>query len=51
MILWIDGPYGVGKSTLARALHAGEPDSFIFDAETVRRARSALEGGKNYEEL
>lgn len=38
MILWIDGPYGVGKSTLANALHEREPDSFIFDAEAVGNA-------------
>lgn len=35
MIIWINGPYGVGKSTLADELHRRNPDSFIFDAETV----------------
>lgn len=38
MILWLNGPYGVGKSTLAEALHARLPDSFIFDAEQVGNA-------------
>lgn len=38
MILWLNGPYGVGKSTLAEALHAAMPDSFIFDAEQVGNA-------------
>lgn len=35
MILWINGPYGVGKSTLAEALMEKLPDSFLFDAELV----------------
>ena len=38
MIIWINGPYGVGKSTLARKLHAINPNSFIFDAEAVGNA-------------
>ena len=38
MILWIDGPYGVGKSTLAEALHGLRPESFVFDAEEVGNA-------------
>lgn len=38
MIIWINGPYGVGKSTLAEALRAKLPDSFLFDAEEVGNA-------------
>ena len=38
MIVWIDGPYGVGKSTLAETLHGRRPDSFVFDAEAVGNA-------------
>lgn len=38
MIIWINGPYGVGKSTLARKLHENNPNSFIFDAEAVGNA-------------
>lgn len=38
MILWIDGPYGVGKSTLAEKLQERNPHSFIFDAEEVGNA-------------
>ena len=38
MIIWINGPYGVGKSTLAGFLHAENPNSFIFDAEAVGNA-------------
>ena len=38
MILWLNGPYGVGKSTLAEALRAMLPDSMIFDAEQVGNA-------------
>lgn len=33
MIIWINGPYGVGKSTLAEALRDKRPNSFLFDAE------------------
>lgn len=38
MILWIDGPYGVGKSTLADELAKLNKNSFIFDAEEVGNA-------------
>ena len=38
MIIWIDGAYGVGKSTLAEKLHEVLPNSFIFDAENVGNA-------------
>lgn len=35
MIIWINGPYGVGKSTLAEKLAQLLPESFLFDAEKV----------------
>ena len=38
MVLWLNGPYGVGKSTLAEALRAMLPGSMIFDAEQVGNA-------------
>lgn len=38
MIYWINGAYGVGKSTLAQYLHVKNPKSFIFDAEAVGNA-------------
>ncbi len=38
MVIWIDGPYGVGKSTLAEKLHESNPHSFVFDAEAVGNA-------------
>lgn len=38
MILWIGGAYGVGKSTLARALAAKMPGALLFDAEEVGNA-------------
>ncbi len=55
MIVWIDGPYGVGKSTLALALHQRRPDSFVFDAEAVGDAvrdnlPPALNRGAIYED-
>ena len=35
MIVWINGAYGVGKSTTAEALHKRIAASFIFDPEMV----------------
>lgn len=35
MIIWINGAYGVGKSTTAEALHKRIADSFIFDPEMI----------------
>ena len=34
MIIWIDGAYGVGKSTLAEKLHELLPSSFILMEHT-----------------
>lgn len=38
MIIWISGPYGVGKSTLAEAIAAKMNNALIFDAEEVGNA-------------
>ena len=38
MIIWINGPYGVGKSALARELQTRLAGSFLFDAEQVGNA-------------
>lgn len=38
MILWISGPYGVGKSTLAEALATELDNAILFDAEEVGNA-------------
>lgn len=35
MIIWISGPYGVGKSTLAEAMVEKMENALIFDAEIV----------------
>lgn len=35
MIIWISGPYGVGKSTLAEAMAEKMGNALIFDAEEV----------------
>lgn len=38
MILWLNGPYGIGKSTLAEALNRRLTNTFIFDAEQLGNA-------------
>lgn len=38
MIIWLSGPYGVGKSTLAEAMAAKMKNAIIFDAEEVGNA-------------
>ena len=38
MIIWLSGPYGVGKSTLAEALAARLENALVFDAEEVGNA-------------
>jgi predicted acetyltransferase len=38
MIIWISGPYGVGKSTIAEAISAKLDNALIFDAEEVGNA-------------
>ena len=38
MIIWISGPYGVGKSTLAECLVAKMENAVVFDAEEVGNA-------------
>ena len=38
MIIWISGPYGVGKSTLAQFMAERMPDTLVFDAEKVGNA-------------
>ena len=35
MIIWLNGPFGVGKTRLANELHARLPGSFVFDPEEV----------------
>lgn len=38
MVIWISGAYGVGKSTLARALRDRMDDALLFDAEAIGNA-------------
>ncbi|MFH8610988.1 AAA family ATPase [Streptomyces sp. NPDC018029] len=35
MIIWINGPFGGGKTTLASLLHENLPESIIFDPEEI----------------
>ena len=38
MIIWISGPYGVGKTTLAEAMAAKMDNALVFDVEEVGNA-------------
>lgn len=38
MIVWINGPYGIGKSALAEKLLEDDSHGFLFDAEEVGNA-------------
>lgn len=42
MIIWINGPFGAGKSTLGESLRSLLPDSFIFDPEYIGFALDKL---------
>ena len=35
MIVWINGPFGAGKTTLAERLRDRRPGSVIFDLEEI----------------
>jgi len=35
MLIWLNGPFGAGKTTLAAALRARQPDILIFDPEEI----------------
>lgn len=35
MILWINGAFGAGKTTLSEALQSMEPDILVVDPEEV----------------
>ena len=35
MIIWLNGPFGVGKTTLANLLHQEIPDSILYDPELL----------------
>jgi hypothetical protein len=35
VIIWINGGFGAGKTTLAKELHRRLPDAVVYDAEDV----------------
>jgi AAA domain len=35
MIIWLNGPFGAGKTTLAHTLREREPDLLLFDPEEI----------------
>ena len=42
MIVWLNGPFGVGKTQVALDLHTRLPGSFIFDPEEIGFALNKL---------
>lgn len=36
MIIWLNGPFGVGKTTLANILHKRIENSYLYDPELLR---------------
>jgi len=45
MIIMLNGPFGVGKSTVAQLLHHQLPHSMIYDPEIIGAALRALTDG------
>ena len=35
MIVWLNGPFGAGKTTLAEKLRERRPDLILFDPEVI----------------
>ncbi|WP_153049031.1 adenylyl-sulfate kinase, partial [Streptococcus suis] len=35
MIIWLNGPFGVGKTTLANILHKRIENSYLYDPELL----------------
>lgn len=47
MIIWLNGGFGAGKSTMAAELHRRMPEAVVYDAEIIRsrlRARAVDRG-------
>lgn len=51
MIVWLNGPFGVGKTTTARALLDLLPDSTLFDPDVVGDALRTLLPRKRLDEV
>ncbi len=55
MTVFVNGPFGVGKTTAAERLVAGLPDSLLFDAELVgqflRRIVTPIENPADFQDL
>src|SRR5579859_4153871 len=55
MIIWINGPYGVGKSTVAAELTRRRRDTLLYDAEPLgyylRDLVRSVERTQDYQEL
>ena len=44
VIIWINGGFGAGKTTLAQELHRRLPDAIVYDPEDVTCASRCLRG-------
>ncbi|ELS5744701.1 hypothetical protein R5P28_005151 [Escherichia coli] len=54
MIVWINGPFGAGKTTLAERLRDRRPGSLIFDPEEIGfvvKATVPKPGSGDYQDL
>ena len=54
MILWLNGPFGAGKTTLADRLRLRKPDLLVFDPEEIGfvvKATVPLAASSDYQDL
>src|SRR5712692_9841016 len=55
VLIWLNGPFGIGKSSAAEALVERLPDSLLFDPELLgsmlRRILSRIDSAEDYQDL
>src|SRR5688500_18417111 len=50
-MIWINGPFGVGKSTTATAVAARIPKAIVIDPEKIGYVLQRLTGAKDFRDL